>query len=179
MKKSINASSEASEDTLVKPWYLLQRSLSFSVGQSGMVGVSEVDETQAGPMVITIMAMRSSVAQGLADILTLEYEYGSKAVHLHIKDMNGHHYKPKSGPTLEALKSALVNNPLVFELKEYGELVGKSNYVGCAPSVVQFYAGNTLDPSRQWGSYLAADVFDRLLVDGVKIYTVGKDNGTF
>ncbi|MFA8432941.1 MAG: hypothetical protein ACEPOZ_00340 [Marinifilaceae bacterium] len=161
---------------LSAPWYSLQRILAYSIGQSGQVIVSELNSESYE---IQVTAAKSNTAKALAETLQLQQELGNITVNIVVKDLQGNTYVPnekqnQSSYLVDALKEALVNNPLVFGVEE----VNGEPTVCCTPTVIQFWNDDLSNPYG-FTSFMADQAFQRVLKPIVKVYTLGKNIGNF
>ena len=161
--------------TLSAPWYQLQRVISYSIGQSAQVTVSQLDNNYQ----MTVTTQLEATATALANTIKTKHELGNITVEITVKDIAGNTYLPVEGPMstadlIDNLKRALVNNPLVFAIEEFG---GKAA-IDCMAEVVQFFNDDISNPSK-FTSMMAADAFRQVFIDDVVVYTLGKAIGNF
>lgn len=169
---------KSKEPRLSPPWYTLQRVVSFSIGQSGQVLVSELEGSGTNYQ-ITVTTLKEATAEALANTLKLKHEIGNINVNIVVKDLAGNTYKP-SIPNIDTiklidlLKTALVNNPLVFDIEEL-----EGNAAICStPTVVQFWNDNNANP-YSFTSMLSEVAFREVFLDGIIVYTLGRKIGNF
>lgn len=164
-----------SKTGLSAPWYQMQRMVSYSIGQSGQVLVSELD----GSYQITVTTIKEATAAALAATLKPKQMFGSITVTLVVKDLAGKTYVPPSSPLnnielIDTLKTALVNNPLVFGIENF-----KGNAaICCTPTVIQFWNDNLANP-QSFTSMMADAVFKTIFLENIAVYTLGKTIGNF
>lgn len=166
----------SSKAGLSAPWYSIQRMVSYSVGQSAQVLVSELDESNYQ---ITVTAMKESTAVGLASTLKPKQVLGNVTVSIVVKDLGGVSYSPPTktqnvAEQIESLKMALVNNPIVYGIEEFN---GKAA-ICCTPTIIQYWNDNMANP-QSFTSMMAADAFKTLFLDNFAVYTLGKTIGNF
>ncbi|MCG8410948.1 MAG: hypothetical protein MI739_06670 [Bacteroidales bacterium] len=169
--KSVKKKSE--KLNLSPPWYQLQRIFSFSVGQSGMVTVSELNDRNQ----ITITAQTEEVAKSLASTLKLEHKISRTTVQVIVKDMQGNTWQPNPNENspdylIAYLKVALINNPLVNSVEKYNNKA----MIICEPTVVQFWNDNISCPDS-FTSMKAATAFKAVFKDQIQSCTRGKRIG--
>lgn len=151
---------------LSAPWFSLQRQLTYTIGAFGGVAVSPL--VPKGPdFTITITAMNSAMANGLVNILTLNYNFGP-FVELIVVDNTGKRAVPYSGPiTTEMLEgwleAGLTGNSYYYGVRQFGHPgTPLSTYLIMAPQIIQYYNDNYSDP-QAFVHYVAQDAFAGVL----------------
>lgn len=160
---------------LSAPWYTLQRALSYSIGQSRQVLVSELDETNYQ---ITVTASNEEAATALADTLKSKQQVSDVNVSIVVKDISGNTYTPRQplsiDEIIELLNRALANNSMVFNIEKYiGTDSEEKAAIVCTPTVIQFWNDNVSNPYG-FTSMLAEDAFKQVFLDDIYVYTLGK-----
>jgi len=168
--------SNSEQPKISPPWYTLQRVVSFSIGQSGQVMVSELEGSDADYQIMVI-TLKEATAQALANTLKLRHEIGNITVTIVVKDLSGKTYEhtPHSNEgRIDLLKEALVNNPLVFGIEEFK----RNAAICCTPTVIQFWNDNIANP-YSFTSMMSEDAFREVFLDDISVYTLGKKIGNF
>ncbi len=163
---------------LSSPVYQLQRTLSFTLGQSSNVIVSKLSNDDS----IDVIALSSDTAKAIAEVIKLEHKIGNFNVKIWVKDIDGNTYEPnQSGQSAELLveqaQIALINNPLIQSVKLINDFSGQRVAgVAVVPTAIQFWNDNAGNPSS-FTTLLASDGFQQILSDQFKVYNQGKEIG--
>lgn len=158
----LNNEQKTGKVRLSPPWITFQRTLSFTIGQSTQVMVSELSGD--GPEYrVKVVTFDRETAQALANVVESTKDLGNIKVIVEIFDIDGNKYPPtERTPSLQDLKRATFNNPLVYDVAE--------RTIGCQPKVVQFWNDDISNP-QGFTSKLAAEAFKEVVVSVVDTYT--------
>ncbi|MEO1515191.1 MAG: hypothetical protein AAFV95_09255 [Bacteroidota bacterium] len=163
---------------LSAPWYTVQRTVSFTIGQSAQIMVSQLVEQPSGEYVLTITSQMSTTAQALANTVKSEFALGNITVKVVFQDSSGTTFEPETGISIDQrvvfLKEALVNNPAVFSVGIFNEKAA----VSCMPIVVQFYNDDLSNPN-QFTSMKCSDAFQNVMMEEIICYTQAPQIGNF
>jgi hypothetical protein len=164
---------------LSSPVYQFQRVLAYTLGQSASMIVSDLDSSTN---TVNVIASSTAAAQALAQIVKPEQSFGNLKVAIAVKDINGNTYQPtQSNSTtdmlVESAKTALINNPLIFDVRSVTDFSGKLVAgISVVPTAIQFWNDNLANPSS-FTTLLAENGFDQVLVEQFKVFSEGKHIG--
>ncbi|NOU50356.1 hypothetical protein HG263_07345 [Pseudoalteromonas sp. JBTF-M23] len=163
---------------LSSPVYEFQRVLSYTLGQSSNVIVSELYNENE----IDVVALSSNTAKAIAQVIKLEQNIGNLNIKIWVKDIKGETYEPNQTDfntelLIENAREALINNPIIQSVTAIDDLSGNEIAgVSVVPTTIQFWNDNIANPSS-FTTLLASDGFERVLNDQFKVFNQGKEIG--
>lgn len=151
---------------LSPPQYGLWRQINGSFGASPNVDVKEIYENE-GVYTIDLIGSDADVCNGLAYVLTSQYNYGGIKVALRVLDKDGKLYTSQilgDGDDAESIlrkhfQNALRDNPYFIRiLEKTSGFMGKTIWLEFNPDVIQFFNDNIGDYYGN-NNYVAAEAF--------------------
>ncbi len=161
-----------------EPRIYLQRVLSYTLGQSANVIVTEIEDDNR----ISVIAANQTIAQSLSVVIKHHHELDGESIDILISDIQGNVYqKPTISLFPESyIKHALIalkNNPLIHGVNmTYDESGSRSPAVLICPTTIQFWNNNLQHPSR-YNTLLASTGFELVLSDKLQVFSQGKQIG--